>query len=70
MQKTIKKTQEPNLMSLEEFVNTHPKLVTMRQMRRTINNAQSNQADMWIRRINRRIFVDVDEFFEWMKRKL
>ncbi len=66
----MKKTQEPNLVALEEFVNTHPKMVTMRQMRRTIKNAQFNKADIWIRRVNRRIFVDVDQFFEWMKRKV
>lgn len=71
MQRVMKTVKEPNLQSLEEFVQTHPKLVTMRQMRRMVANiAHNNGADMWIRRIGRRIFVDVDKFFEWTMRKL
>ena len=61
---------EPNLQALAEFVNNHPKLVTLRQMRRIVSNSPQNGAELFLRRVNRRIFIDVDKFFEWTKRKV
>ena len=61
---------EPNLQALAEFVNNHPKLVTLRQMRRIVSNSPQNGAELFLRRVNRRIFIDGDKFFEWTKRKV
>ena len=66
---TKKKTEIPNLMSLEEFIKAHSSLVEMQQMRRIILNERKNGAVTFIHRIGRRIFINVDKFFEWTQRK-
>jgi len=56
-------------VSLEEFAAEHYKIANLEQLRRFIRNEHKNGASMWVRRVGRRIFVDVDKFFEWTKRK-
>lgn len=62
--------KRPNLQSLNEFVESNKDLVKLGSMRDWIFHREKNGADMWIRRIGRRIFIDVDKFFEWTKRKI
>ena len=64
----MKKGENVRLQSLEHFCEAHKDLVTIKQMRNYIY--RDPDADMWVRRIGRRIFVDVDKFFEWTMRKL
>lgn len=61
--------KKPNLKSLKEFVEIHEDIVTMSAMRDWIFKAKDSGANMWIRRLGRRIFIDVDKFFEWTERK-
>jgi len=60
--------KESKLLTLKEFCSKY-KLMGYRQMQRYIQQADANGAAMWIRRVGRKIYVDVDQFFEWTKRK-
>lgn len=62
--------KRPELQSLKDFVKTHAALVTMGAMRDWIYYSAQNGASMWIHRVGRRIFIDVDKFFQWTKRKI
>lgn len=59
----------PEIQSLKDFVLTYPHLVTQNQMRNYIARRKKNGADVWIHRIGRRMFINVENFFEWTKRK-
>lgn len=63
----MKNTEVPQLMSLKEFVKAFPHLVDINQMRNYIAHKEKNKASMWVRKIGRRLFVDVDQFFKWTK---
>lgn len=58
--------KEHKLLTLSEFCNTY-KLVSYRQMQRFIKDAEKNGAKIWLRRVGKKIFIDVDKFFEWTK---
>jgi hypothetical protein len=62
--------KKPNLQALEKFVEENKHLLTLRQMRDIIRREKENGAHIFIHRIGRRIFIDVDKFFEWTKRKV
>lgn len=63
-------TKTPNIVRLATFVDQHKDLVTTASMRTWIKKRMNNGADCWIVRLGNRIFVDVDKFFEWTKRKV
>jgi len=50
------------------FLEDNKGIVTERQMRRFILQKREG-IDMWLHYVGRYIFVDVDKFFEWTKRK-
>jgi len=64
----MKKTQKPNLLSLKDFLDANADIVTERQMRRFIQEKRKG-IESWLRYVGKRIFVDVDQFFEWIKLK-
>lgn len=66
----MERLKYPNLQSLEDFCENHKNLVNLNQMREFIRHAEKNGAHIFIHRIGRRIFIDLDKFFEWTKRKV
>ena len=64
----MKKTEKPNLLSLKDFLDSNLGIVTERQMRRFIQQKRKG-IEMWLRYVGNRVYIDVEQFFEWTKRK-
>lgn len=64
----MEKTKGPYIVSLADFVKEYPHMVNMSQMRALVRNSKTNGSSKWIRKVGVKIFVDVEQFFEWTKK--
>jgi hypothetical protein len=63
-------TKKPDLQSLKDFIKNNPQLkLKLPTIRGWIRCPQDSGAHTWVRRVGRLIFVDVEKFFEWTRRK-
>lgn len=65
----MRKTQTPYLLSLNDFVNQNPTMVTKEQIYNFMRRKKKNGADIWVYKVGGKIYVDVDQFFKWAKER-
>ena len=56
-----------NLLPVKKFVEKHDSFATNGGMRHLIFNKETNGFKKVIKKIGRRVLIDEDEFFEWVK---
>lgn len=60
-------TTIPNLLTVRQFVQRHPAF-TQGSLRYLIFNANTNGMNTCLRRIGRRVLIDEEAFFTWVRK--